>query len=255
VLWFVPPGLTSRSWFSPGDLALGQATVIHGNKFVGVFERLRTLTDVQLQIAVAVSLVVILWRRNAAAIWLAAAALLWVVIEIAFALHGWSAVQRYLIEPAAVLLVLAGVGVGTLLAERPRSLRWLAPIAVLVLLGSLVPFARNTLRTDHGLVSQAHTDALVLDRLSDVIAADGGPRAIRSCGQPVSVLGNQSTLAWYLDMNVGPVGFKPGAAIDSGKPIVFFKPHEHGWIVHATNPAPATAARCALLDRSTAFGD
>jgi hypothetical protein len=250
--WFSVPGLTSKSWFTPGDLALGQKTAIHGNKIVGVFNRLRGLTGVPLQIAVAVSLMLAAWRRDRVALGLAATALVWFVVEVAFALHGWSAVARYLIEPGAVLLIGVGIGVGTVLAHAPpasRLERWIGPVAVLALLVSLIPFARNTTRFDHGLVSQAHFDATRIDRLGDVVAADGGARAIRRCGQPVGLLAYQSTLAWELDMNVGSVGYKPGAAIDSGQPIVFFKPQGEGWIVHATHSAPATAARCANLDR------
>jgi hypothetical protein len=249
--WFVIPGLTSKSWFRAGDLALGQATAIHGNKLVGVFDRLRELTGTPMQIAVAVAIVVVLWKNRRAA-WLVGVALVWVAVEIGFALHGWSAVQRYLLEPGAVLAVVAGAGIATVLGMR-GPVRWAAAVAVLALAGLLVPFGRDTLRTDHGVLDQARVSALALKRLSAVIDADGGPRAIRSCGQPIGYLGAQSTLAWYLDMNVGPVGFRPGAAIDSGEPIVFFKLHEDGWIVHATHPAPAAAARCARLDRSTAF--
>ncbi len=255
-IWFVVPGLTSRSWFSAGDLALGQATVIHGNKFTGVFDRLRTLTTTELQIVIAVAVVLALAWRERELLWLAGTAVLWAVIEIAFALHGWSAVQRYLIEPIALLLVVAGAGVGLVLTRIPgRFGTWLAALAALALVVSLAPSGRTTLRYDHGLVSQAKQDAVVLDRLADVIAADGGARAIRECGQPVSLLGFQSTLAWELDMNVGAVGFKPGAAINSGQPIVFFKPHDHGFIVHATHPRAASAAACAKLDRSSAFSD
>lgn len=247
-LWFVIPGLTSRSWLSPGDLALGQATVIHGSKPVGVLERLRTLTELPVQIAVGASLVLLAVRRNRRALALLAAATLWTVVEIAFALHGWSAVQRYLIEPGAVLIVLAGAGVGTALAQGRLPLRLLSALAVLALVVWLVPYGRDNVRLARAEVHKAKRNALVLDRLSSVIAADGGAAAITRCGQPVSTLGFQSTLAWELGMNVGEVGFHPGRAIDSGKPIVFFKPRGTGWSVHATHSAPG-AGGCARLDR------
>jgi hypothetical protein len=257
VSWFIVPGLTSHSWLSPGDLALGQSTVIHGNKFLGVFGRLRHLTGAPMQVAVVISIVWAVLRRDAPTLALTGLALLWALIEIAFALHGWSAVSRYLIEPGAVLIVVAAIGVGNAVAHAPpgrAALRWLGPLAVIVLGAAMIPYIRSTLRTDHGLVDEAHVAQVQIDRLSAVVAADGGARAIRECGQPVSTLGYQSTLAWELDMNVGNVGFKPGRSIDSGIPIVFFKPHKYGWIVHATHSAPAAAARCAKLDRTTAFG-
>jgi hypothetical protein len=257
VSWFVVPGLTSHSWLSPGDLALGQATVIHGNKFIGVFHRLRHLTGAPMQVAVVISIVWAALRRDSATLVLTGLAVLWALIEIAFALHGWSAVPRYLIEPGAVLIVVAAIGVGNALVYAPAgraALRWLGPAAVIVLGAAMIPYTRSTLRTDHGLVDEAHVAEIRINRLSAVVAADGGPHTIRECGQPVSTLAYQSTLAWELGMNVGNVGFKPGKSIDSGIPIVFFKPHGNGWIVHATHSAPGTATRCAKLDRTTVFG-
>ena len=46
----------------------------------------------------------------------------WVVVEIAFALHGWPGLPRYMFEAAGVMVVLAGVCVGRLLADPPRRL-------------------------------------------------------------------------------------------------------------------------------------
>ena len=45
---------------------------------------------------------------------------LWVLTEIGFALHGFPGVPRYLFEAAGLTGVLAGVGVGLLLADASR---------------------------------------------------------------------------------------------------------------------------------------
>jgi hypothetical protein len=248
--WFVIPGLTSKSWFGAGNLALGASTVIHGNKFVGVADRLRTLAPLVLQITAALAVLNAIVRRDRPILVIAACGLLWAAIEIAFSLHGWSATQRYLMEPGAVLLVVAAAGVGSVLAQATAGARWLVAVAMLALIVALVPFSRDSLRTAHGLVSQQHTNALVLDRLQAVVDADGAT-AIRACGQPVALLGFQSTLAWMLGMNVGTVGFHPGQEIDSGQPIVFFQKKGSGWDVRAVHPAAGTAARCAKLARTT----
>jgi hypothetical protein len=111
--WFTVPALTSHSWLISGDLALNSATVIHGNKILGVIDRLRSLYELPMQLAVAFALGLAAVRRDRQWLGLAAAAAgLWVAIEIVFAYHGWSAVARYLLEPAAVLVVLAGAAVG-----------------------------------------------------------------------------------------------------------------------------------------------
>ncbi len=58
---------------------------------------------------------------------LALGSAVWVIVEIAFALHGWPAVPRYLFARAGVMVVLAGVAVGWLLqgiAEIRRVPSW-----------------------------------------------------------------------------------------------------------------------------------
>jgi hypothetical protein len=143
--WFVVPGLTSSSPFSPGDLALNQHTAIHGSKFVGVLRRWRNLYELPMQLAFVAGVVVAIWRRDRQVLGIAAAALLWVAVEIAFALHGWSAASRYLIEPAAACIVVAAALVGQLLGGAPwarergapawlaPALAWAGPLLVVVL--------------------------------------------------------------------------------------------------------------------------
>lgn len=276
--WFVVPALTSHSWMTPGKLDMNLPTAIHGNKLIGVLDRLRSLMSWPAQVGVVVALALALWRRDRVRLWLFAAVAVWCAVEVGFALHGFSAVARYLVEPAAVLFVLLGATAGELLcllrlpalghARRlgRRQGRPVAPAAgrgvlaglagpalVVAWVLALLPGASVAARADRALIGHERRDALALRRLAHVIAADGGRSAILACGQPVSYLGYQSTLAWELGMNVGRVGFRPGRAIAAGRPIVFFKPHDFGWIVHADNEPRALRARCARLDRRTHF--
>ncbi|HUY60009.1 MAG TPA: hypothetical protein VMV16_09900 [Solirubrobacteraceae bacterium] len=246
-LWLAVPPLAASSWDQPSKLALGQATVIHGNKLIGVFDRLRTLTGLPMQIAVLASVALAVSRRQRAILALTALAVLWAAVEVAFALHGYSAVQRYLIEPGAVLIVVAGVGVATALSFSSGTQRWLGIAAVAALVLSLAPYTRGTLRTDHGLVSQARHDALVLDRLGAVIADDGGAKRLLACGRPVTRLTYQSTLAWELGLNVGTVDYGRVSA-DSG-PVVRFEPVGSGWRVRVINASAGTTG-CTRLSRS-----
>ncbi len=256
-VWFVVPGLTSKSWLQASNLALGQKTAIHGNKLIGVFERLRTLTVLPMQVATLVAIVIGLRGRDRRVLWLTAAALLWFCVEVAFALHGFSAVARYLIEPGAVLMVVAGIGVATLLSRPSGPARWLGPLAVAALVVSLFPYTHRTLVTDHALISQAHTDARVLGELEAVIRADGGPRRLLACGRPFAPLGYQSTVAWDLGLNVGTVFFGVGAGFYGHTPAVLVVPRRrgpviYGWHVLAVHEPPARAAACRGLDRSVA---
>ena len=253
--WFTIPALTSHSWFISGDLALNQATVIHGNKILGVISRLRSLYELPMQLAFVCGVILAAIRRDRVTLAIAGAAVLWVVIEVGFAYHGWSAVSRYMIEPAAVMVVVAAGAVGRLLAETPRPvvLRLVGPAAVIALLVTLAPTAESRVRTAHQQILKERASAKRLDRLEDIIERDGGLRKIRSCGQPVSSIGLQSTLAWELHMNVGNVGYNPGHAIKRGQPIVLFKPHKLGWQIRPYNLRRADQTRCASLDRDTDF--
>ena len=254
--WFTIPALTSHSWFISGDLALNQQTVIHGNKILGVVNRFRSLYELPMQLAMLFGVVLAVLRRDRATLLVVAAAALWLVIEVVFAYHGWSAVSRYMIEPAAVMITVAGAGIGWLLADTrtSRVLRWVGPVVALGLIVALAPDASSRVHTVRHLIQNSRHSAAQIDRLHKVIDKDGGPDAIKSCGQPVSLLGFQSTVAWYVGLNVGNVGYKPGRSIGRGDQVVVFKPHNNGWQVRLYNLPATVKARCDQLKADTDFG-
>ena len=305
-LWFVIPALTSKSWFISGDLAMrtiNAVNVIHGSRILGVLHRLRGLYELPMQMAVAATAVLALVVRDRRLLALLAAAVLWTVTEIAFALHGWSAAPRYLFEPAAVLVVMAAAGVGRALASVPLPLplplprlasalptvplpsvsalsapatsapatsapalgaagrrlagarRALATIAgptlVLALLAALIPAASARVTALRGDARLARTSATELNRLEAAVASAGGATRLKACGQPVTLVGNQSTVAWVVGLNVGDVGFTPGRSIAAGEAVVVIKPHLHGWQIRSYN---TRRAGCAGLRAHSAFG-
>jgi hypothetical protein len=253
--WFITPALTSNSWLSPGTEALNSARVIHGNKLVAELDRLRTLTGTAMQLEILGSLVFIVLRRNRGALLLAGAGILWTAIEIAFVMHGWSSSQRFLMEGGSCLAVVGGVGAAyavTWPSWRRVRLHWAGAVAVAAVAVASVSFVRATARTDRIGVDDQKIGVLRLDRLSQLVALDGGARAIRSCGQPVTGLGWQSTMAWELDMNTGNVGFTPAKSYKLGTPMMWFQFVGYGWKVTAIHVAAANVARCAKLDHTTA---
>jgi hypothetical protein len=265
-VWFVIPGLTSKSWFSAGDLALNQQTVIHGSKVVGVLRRWRNLYELPMRLAFLAGVAVAIWRRDRRLLGVAAAALLWVIVEIAFALHGWSAASRYLIEPAAVCIVVAAALVGQLLGGAPwvsqlrapswmsPAIRWGGPVLVVVLGVSLIGSARLRVHDWRYDLPLAHANGRQNRRLVAVVDRLGGGAVIRSCGKPATIPGTQSTLAWAVGLNVGDVSNHIGRAIDKGLAIVAFTPHDHGWRVRIYNQPPGQKGRCARLKTNTVTG-
>jgi len=256
VLWFSVPALTSRSWLTPGDLALNSAHALNGSKVFGVIGRFLALNELPMRLAALLALVLAIVRRDRAVLLLAGAACLWVAVEIAFALHGWSAVPRYLAEPAAVVVVLAGSAVGQVLAASPHSatiVRWVGPAAVVILVASLIPTANSRARLLHTQILAERTDTTKIKRLQAVIARIGGRASVRACGQPVGDVGYQSILAWDLGLNVGEVGYKPGRSINQQRPIVLFKRHQLGWSVRPIHTLPADRAKCEHLRTDTRF--
>jgi hypothetical protein len=255
-LWFSVPALTSRSWHVSGDLALNSKHVLHGNKITGVTGRFLDLFNLPVHLAALAGIAFAVFRRERAALVLAGAAALWVAVEIAFALHGWSAVPRYLIEPAAIVAVLAGYAVGNALALTPRLpvvVRLAAAAAVAAFIVALIPAGGRRVRLTHSELTATSKSATRLDRLHAVIVRLGGPARLLACGHPVTLVGNQSTIAWELGLNVGVVGYKPGREIDSGRPIVIFKPRGRGWQVRPVHTLASARVSCAALRTDTSF--
>ena len=250
--WFVVPALTSHSWFISGDLALGSPNVIHGDKLTGVISRLADFYPLPVKVAIGCALVFAVVRRERVWLALAAAAALWVAIEIAFAYHGWSAVPRYLLEPGALLIALGGAAVGRALGSRPpatwpRAARWLPLVGVVALIVVLIPSARSRARTTHGDIDQAKFAAAQLSHLQAAIARAGGAQAIEACGQPAGSLTYQSELAWTLGLNVGDVLWQPRQLVAPHSPTVLFTAVGDGWRLRAIDARAGDAARCAHL--------
>ncbi len=195
--------------------------------------------------------------RDRVTLALACLAILWVAVEIAFPLHGYSAVPRYLYEPAAVMIVLAGSGVGRLLAWAPARGQVLSAVLevaiVVAFLAALYPYVHTKVNSARRQVVAERSFARQLDRLSDVVAKVGGPSKILSGGQPATLLQFQSTVAWEVGLNVGNVSFRPGGSIARKTPIVLLKPHDHGWQVRTYN-IPRAKAACCRLHTDSAFG-
>jgi hypothetical protein len=247
--WFGIPTITNHRPFVAGQLAQLSPRALRQNKIIGTIDRFAELQYLPVWIAAMFTVAVAVVRRHRLILALAAGSLLWVVVEVAFALHGWPALPRYVMEPAAVAAALAGVAVGRVLLEAPRLRRglprWAGIPVVAVLVGALVPGALARARSERSDLHHERTRTHEIALLQTTINVLGGYRHIRNCGEPVTNVEYVSTLAWMTRMDVGLVGHLPKQELRKKYPIVLFTPLVHGgWTVLPWHTRRYQARRC-----------
>jgi hypothetical protein len=259
--WFGIPTITNGRPLLAGDLAQKSPRALRHNQFFGTLGRFKDLEYIPVWIAVVLTLVVAVVRRNRLILTLAAGAVGWVIVEIAFAYHGWPALGRYMFEPAAVAAVLGGVGVALVLAGLPRLKlarlsrgvpRWAGIPVVAVLVGVLVPGAIARIRDERHDVRHERARTHQIALLQTTTTLLGGPRHIANCGQPVTDVAYASALAWIYHRNVGSVGGvqQHVEQIELRKriPKVLIRPVARGgWSVLPWHTRPSQIARCSGL--------
>ncbi len=271
VLWFGIPGLTSKSFLTAGNIAENSPRAIHGNKVTGTIHRFFQLESTPVWIAAAVTVALAALRRRRAILVLTAGALLWLIIEIAFALHGFPAVPRYMFEAGAVIAVLAGVFAGQVVLEVPgllvravgriRAMKRLGPVAasriggwgaalvLVVFAGAILPAAHSQLRQERVDLKHEKARTAQINRLSTVVRTLGAAR-ILACGQPNIPIGYQSQLAWYMGIKVGILYVSPGYLKIHPHPLVNMYPiRGGGWKVFPSHVDATAAPHCHGLHR------
>ncbi len=258
-MWFGFPLLSHNSPLTSANLAEHSPRRLRGNKITGTLTRFHDLSYWPVFAAAAVGIVLAALRRNWMVLIIGGGAALWVLVEIAFALHGYPAVPRYLFEAIAATIVVAGVGFGWMLQAAAGGLRRGAAaaarmtaagatLAVAVLVGFLVPDAIAGIRWErHDLVHE-RARTTEINRLPAAIKAFGGIDHLLSCGRPSVTVEYASILAWYTHLNVGRVGFEEiRDKYVLRSPTAWFTPTSNGWIVRIYHMDPAKRATCANL--------
>ena len=255
-MWFGIPWITNGRPNVAGQLALGSPRELHHNKVTGTIGRFGELHYAPVWIAALGAVGLALLRRDRVVLTLAAGVMLWVLTEIAFALHGFPALPRYMFEAGGVIAVLAGVGVGWALRDFPKRRRglpgWAGVPVVVLLIASLVPAAVARLRVERTDLRHERGRSNEIGLLQTTITTLGGYTRIRECGEPVTVVEYASALAWLTRLDVGSVGFMPNKEIRRRRhPIVLLLPVlPGGWAVSPLHTYPHLHARCASLHAS-----
>ncbi|MBV9805259.1 MAG: hypothetical protein JO130_18825, partial [Solirubrobacterales bacterium] len=264
-LWFGIPGLSSKSILTAGNIAENSPRAIHGNKVTGTIDRFHELLPNPVWVAAVLAVAWAAWRRRIALLVLAAGALLWLIIEIAFALHGFPAVPRYMFEAGAVVGILAAVFIGRIVHELPAFLshhtRRLGPAAggprlswhvgtwgtvlVLVLVaGSMLGAAHRQYRLERVDLRQQRARTVLIGRLSGVVRTLGTSNMF-ACGQPNVPIGYQSVFAWYAGVKTGVLYVSRSYIAKHPHPLVNVYPTRGaGWKVFPSLVDPAHAAAC-----------
>jgi hypothetical protein len=252
-MWFGIPTITNHRPLVAGQLALKSPRSLHQGKVIGTIDRFTGLQYLPVWLAALFTVGVAAVRRNRVVLALAAGSAVWVIVEIAFALHGWPALPRYVMEPAAIAAVFAGVAVGWVLLEAPRLRRglprWVGVPIVAALVATLVPGALARLRTERTDLRHERGRTHEIGLLQGAVTALGGYRHIRNCGEPVSNVEYVSALAWFMKLDVGFVGHRPKFELHRKYPIVLFTPLAHGgWRVLPWHTRAYQVARCRGLN-------
>jgi hypothetical protein len=267
-LWFVIPGLSSKSFFTAGNIAQNSPRAVHGNKVTGTISRFHNLEPNTVWVLAGLTVVMAAWRRWWRILAVAAVGLAWLIIEIGFSVKGYPSVPRYMYEAGAIVAVLAAVFIGRLILEAPpliaRGARdlipkikprlatqlggWGAAIVVVAIAGSMFPAARTQINYERADLRHDRARARSFNKLHTVVARLG-PARILACGQPNIPIEFQAVFAWYMGINTGVLYVNQAKAKTYPHPLVnIYTTSSGGWGVIPSNiHTAAQAARCQNL--------
>jgi len=256
-MWFGIPWITNNKPLIAGDLAAQSPRMLHSNKIIGTLGRYRALNQWPVWVCAGLGTAwaaFCLWRgggerrrRNLFILALFGNCVLWVVVEIAFALKGLPGVPRYMFEPGVVAIVIGAVFFGWLLAEIPRFFRapWVVGLVLAAgITAAIVPGALSRLRAEHKELSGEHARTAQIDRLSSFVDYLGGLRGIESCGKPVLNVEYVSIFGWLTHLNTGQIGYKANWELHQPYPTVLLTSLPNGWAAYPWHTRAADVRRC-----------
>jgi hypothetical protein len=251
--WFLPEKLGSGSFLRGASRAqepVSGSPAQAARPFIAVFTHSASSLAVPVYVAAALGVLLAARDRERPAartvlVLAAVSALLMVAVGV-LAEAGFTGNPRYVTLPAALVCVLAGVGCGWSVTWARRRLTGrrsgvLAYCLLALAVAALVPHAIG-LGDD---VARLRTEGRLYAALPDVVAAAGGPAALKGCGGVVFTGPFQTqALAWTMGLHEHGVGIHPrppGVVImpdyrldevGGGFPITLTA--QHGWTVVAS---------------------
>jgi hypothetical protein len=259
LLWYGIPGLTAHTPFISQDNALDSPRELHSGKIGGTIHRFDGQQTWSIEVVALLGFIYATTRRrdarNSVTILLGACVIAWVLIEVAFALHGFPAVPRYMFEPVAFTGVIAGITVGRGLLDAPELIRKIAPavslragtyvaaaVALVFALG-LLPVAKARYDAERKDLRHERARTTQINRLAHVINVLSSGR-ILACGVPNPTIEYGSVLAWDMDIKTAGLLVTKENLIQRPRTLVDFYPLANGWHVFPAYVTAKTAPHC-----------
>jgi hypothetical protein len=136
---------------------------------------------------------------------------------------GFSGNARYLIMPAAIACVVAGVGIGWIIRALPKRLAGGAVAVGVLAIVAAAGFAAPSVHRLDAVRSSVYYQARLTDGLRDAVAQAGGKHRLLACGTPYTGAFQVPAVAWLLDQHTTAVrsASAPGDAPPQVPAIVF----------------------------------
>lgn len=200
VLWF------GADWWGSGDVWHGAAAAQVESSGLAdrlslVWERTARMVVTPAWPAAAAALVTAWRRRERTLLVLGAGAAAWLLLVGTMSVTlGYAALSRFLLPAAAIVCVLAGVGVVRLVSTVPRGAARLACVAVIAAVS--LPFVATRVSSFGTVVDGVTSRAELESQLDLVIERAGGPDVVLACGRVVVRQSDvpRVAMAWKLDV-------------------------------------------------------
>jgi hypothetical protein len=162
-------------------------------------------------------------RDRRIAITLAVGGAVWVAEVAVMTNDGFSGNARYLIMPAAIACVLAGVGIGWLVRALPRRVAGGALAVAILAIAAAAGFAAPSVNRLDAVRASVYYQARLTDGLRDAVAQAGGRDRLLACGTPYTGAFQVPAVAWLLHQHTTVVrsASAPGDAPPQVPAIVF----------------------------------
>jgi hypothetical protein len=234
ILWF------GADWWGSGSPIHGAdaARVIadDGHRLIDALRRVGEVVSPAAWCAALIAVLDAARRRERVLLVLGAGAIVWFALVVGMsAIFGYAALSRFLLPGAAILCVLAGIGVVRLFALIPAGgLRAAVAIVVMVVSVPLLVWRADGIP---GQFDEVADRAHEVDGLDDVLSAAGGAAAVKSCGR--IAIDNADVprvaAAWKLDVPLADVhrrlGRHPGVVLASHPRLAERRAGRHGYDV------------------------